>query len=116
MILHWTPRILGVLLTLFLAAFALDAFSEGPMAVVIHLLPAALVGLVIAAAWRKPILGAVAFAALAVGYALMVPSRPDWILAISGPLGLTALLFAVSAARRTALRPVDPSRRRADRG
>jgi hypothetical protein len=104
-LLIWAPRLAGVLVTLFVAMFALDAFDGGPLtqtlpAFVIHLIPAAIVGLVVAVAWRHPWVGAAGFGALAVAYAVSVPSRPDWILAISGPLAVTSVLFAVSARRR----------------
>lgn len=115
----WAPRILGLLVMAFFAAFALDAFQgDTPVitAGLIHLLPAAIVGLALAASWRHAALGAVAFAALAIGYAFMAVEHLDWIGVISGPLVLTAVLFGVSAARRAALRPVDPPRRRGDRG
>jgi hypothetical protein len=85
----------------FTGLFALDAFNGGPVlemlvGFVIHLIPAAIVGLVVAVAWRYPWVGAIGFGALAIGYAAMVPSRPDWILAISGPLAVLAVLFAIS--------------------
>ena len=101
----------------FFASFALDALRPGASvgsATLMHLLPAAIVGVAVAGGWKHPAVGAVAFAALAVGYALMAAEHLDWVAVISGPLALTAALFAVSAARRAALRPVDPSRRRAD--
>lgn len=101
-ILTWAARLAGLLATLFLAVFALDAFDGRPLAeaipaFVIHLGPAAAVGLVVAAGWRHPWIGAAGFALLAVAYAAWVPDRPDWILVISGPLAATALLFALSA-------------------
>jgi len=105
----WAPRVAGVVVTAFLAMFALDAFDGGPLfqmllGFVIHLIPAAIVGLVVAVAWRHPWAGAAGFGALAATYAAMVPERPDWILAIAGPLVVTAVLFALSAlgARREA--------------
>ena len=105
----WAPRLLGLAMALFLALFALDAFEGQPfiqalLAFAIHLLPAAIVMAVVVASWRHPWIGAAAFAALAIAYAAMVPSRPDWILSISGPLALIATLFAMSAVehRRTA--------------
>ena len=97
----WAPRLLAMAMALFLALFALDAFEGQPflqalLAFAIHLFPAAIVMAVVAAAWRHPWIGAAAFAALAVGYAAMVPHRLDWILIISGPLAMTAALFAMS--------------------
>jgi len=102
MILLWTPRLLGLLMVAFLAVFALDVFDgDGPVIIplLMHLLPAAIVGLAVAGGWRHPAVGAVAFAALAIGYAFMAGGRPDWVAVISGPLALTAVLFWVSAAR-----------------
>jgi len=103
-LLTWAPRLVGIAVCLFLAMFALDAFDGGPLtetlpAFAIHLLPAAIVGVVVAVAWRIPWVGAAGFGLAAIAYAASVPARPDWILAISGPLGLTAVLFALSASR-----------------
>ena len=100
----WAPRLFGVALTLFLGLFALDAFDGRPLtetipAFAIHLLPAGVIFVVVAAAWRHPWVGAAGFAVLAAAYAAMVPSHPDWILIISGPLAVTAGLFAASALR-----------------
>ncbi len=98
----WAPRVLGVLVSGFLALFALDAFDGRPILEVlpgfaIHLIPAALVALVVAIGWRFPWVGAASCVGLAVFYAAKVPSRPAWILVISGPLLLTAVLFALGA-------------------
>jgi hypothetical protein len=103
-------------MVLFLSLFALDAFSgrapiEALGAFAIHLAPAALVAGVVAAAWRLPIIGAVLFAALAIGYAVMVAGRLDWILVISGPLGLIAVMYAISASVRDGRMPTSPSSR-----
>ena len=98
----WAPRVAGIGVSLFAALFALDAFDGSPLSqalvgFVIHLAPAAVVALVVAVGWRFPWLGAAGFAALATAYAASVQTRLDWILAISGPLVATAVLFAVSA-------------------
>jgi len=107
----WGPRILGLMVTAFMAMFALDAFdgldifSGQPIidnlpGFAMHLIPAAIVGFVVAVGWRRPWLGAIGFGLLALAYAVMVPQRPDWILAISGPLAVLAVLFALSTERR----------------
>ena len=98
----WAPRLMGLAVGLFLALFALDAFDGRPLAdalpeFAVHLIPAAAVVAVVAAAWRHPWVGAVVFSTLAIAYAASVPHRLDWILMISGPLALTAALFVVSA-------------------
>jgi hypothetical protein len=88
-----------MLAAFFLGLFALDAFSEGKPFVravgefVIHLLPAAVVLAIVALAWRREWIGALAFGALAIAYAASVPSRVDWILVISGPLFVIGALY-----------------------
>jgi hypothetical protein len=103
-VLYWAPRVSGVALTVFLSAFALDASDGVPpgnstSAYAMHLLPASVCAALMAVAWRFRWIGTIGFGALAVGYALLVQSRPDWIVAISGPLAITSFLFAVSPAR-----------------
>jgi CHASE2 domain-containing sensor protein len=98
------PRAAGIGATLLLGLFALDAFDGRSLGQVlpdfaIHLLPAMVCGTVVALAWRRPWIGATVFGLLAAGYALSVPSRPDWIAVISGPLAAVALLFAISPRR-----------------
>ena len=103
----WIPRLAGLATAVFLSLFALDAFNGRPLAealpaFLIHLTPAFLVLAVVALAWRWPFVGAVACAALAVGYGIMVHGRFDWIAAISGPLTVLAVLFLISGLRRAA--------------
>jgi hypothetical protein len=98
----WGPRLLGLATAAFAGLFAMDAFAE-PMpeallSFAIHLIPAAIVGLMVAIAWQHPWAGAIGFGALALAYAAMVQNRQDWIVAISGPLAVLAVLFAISAA------------------
>jgi hypothetical protein len=95
--------LLGLAAAAFTGLFALDAFDGGPLLEVllsfaVHLIPAAIVGLVVGVAWRYPWAGAVGFGALAIGYVAMVPARLDWILDISGPLLVLAVMFAISGA------------------
>jgi hypothetical protein len=97
----WTPRVLGMVCAVFLALFALDTFERGFAldllpAFASHLVPAFLVAAAVALAWRWPWLGGLLFVLFALGYALSVPGRLDWIMAIAGPLLLVGLLFIVS--------------------
>jgi hypothetical protein len=100
-VLLWSPRVLGILLSVFLAMFALDAFSEGKTFIqalpdfAIHLVPAIVLLAIVAASWRWEWVGGLTFVALAVGYVAMV-RRPDWILVISAPLLVTGVLFLLS--------------------
>jgi len=99
-LLPWTPRVLGLLVSMFIGIFALDAFNEGKPFLqafpdfIIHLIPAfVLLGLVVAS-FRREWIGAVGFIALALAYATTMSSgRLDWMLAISGPLLMVGALF-----------------------
>ena len=99
-LLLWSPRVLGILVSMFIGVFALDAFTEGKPFLralpdfLIHLIPAfVLLGLVVAS-FRRQWIGAVAFIGLAVVYAVtMSKGRRDWMLTISGPLLVVGALF-----------------------
>jgi hypothetical protein len=98
----WTARVLGLGVGVFFALFALDAFApdrsffQSLPDVVVHLVPALLVLTIVAVSWRREWIGACAFTALAVGYALVTRDRPDWIAAISGPLLAVGVLLFLS--------------------
>jgi hypothetical protein len=97
-VLRWAPRMLGILVCIFLSFFALDAFKDGQPFVqafpdfLIHLAPATLVLAIVAASWRREWIGGIVFVALAVAYAT-IANRLDWVLVISGPLFVVGLLF-----------------------
>lgn len=102
---YWTPRLAGVVVSAFLALFALDAFSGGSVAegrreFAVHLIPAIIVGTLVAVAWRYERAGAAAFFLLAAGYAIAARGRLDWVAVISGPLVLVGILFLLSARHR----------------
>jgi hypothetical protein len=98
-LLLWTPRILAILVTLYLAMFALDAFAfNRPLRALVediawHFTPAGIVLVLLAISWRWPWIGGIAFVLMAVAYATMVDFRFDWVLGISGPLFVVGMLF-----------------------
>ncbi len=99
----WIARLAGIGLVALASLFAFDAFHGKPLAQALpdfamHLLPAAVVGLVVLAGWRRPWVGAAGFAALGIAYAVSIPWRPEWILAVAGPLFAVSILFVLSAA------------------
>lgn len=110
--LFWSPRILAILFAIFLSIFALDVFNEPrgfwrtALALAIHLIPTAMVLLILAAAWQWERLGALLFALLAGIYAYQVlPMHPSWAAAISGPLLAIAALFMADWMTHRRLRP-----------
>ena len=98
----WSPRIVGLGVAVFLGLFALDAFtdSHGVLATIIALLmgliPAMITLAAVAIGWKHEGVAAMIFLAGAIFYALSTLEHPDWILVITGPLVLEALLFYLS--------------------
>jgi hypothetical protein len=104
----WFPRILAILFALFLSVFALDVFAE-PMgfwptllALLMHLVPSAIVALVLVVAWRWEALGAVLFGGMGLTYLVFEWGRFDWMAyaIIAGPLLLIGILFLFDWIRR----------------
>ena len=100
-ILYWAPRILGILFAVFISIFALDVFMEGygfwetVVALVMHLVPTAIIVIVLLIAWRWERVGGVLFLLLGALYIAMFWDRGHWTayLLISGPLFLIGALF-----------------------
>lgn len=100
-LLHWAPRVLCILFTLFLSIFAFDVFQEGHswymtlLAFFMHLLPAFLVLLLLVLAWRHEVLGGIGYIGLGVLYLVWAWGRFPWsvYVVISGPLFLIGCLY-----------------------
>ena len=106
-VLRWSPRIAGILVSLFIGMFALDAFSEEKpffkelADFFIHLIPAFVLLTSVGASCRWPWIGAMTVIGLAAFYAVtMSNDRLDWMLAISGPLLVVGALFLWSWSRQ----------------
>jgi len=108
--LFWAPRALTIAFAGFLSLFALDVFNEGYSfwktlaALGIHLIPTALVLVVLAIAWRWEWLGAAAYAGLAAWYVKGAWRHPDWVATIAGPLVAIGALFLLNWLWRAELR------------
>jgi len=100
----WTPRVVAALFAAFLAVFALDAFAESRglwetlAALAMHLVPSAVVVLVLLASWRRAWIGASLFPLLGLAYVIVAWGRFDWTAyaAISGPLFLLGAMYAAA--------------------
>jgi hypothetical protein len=111
-LLFWTPRALCILFAGFVSLFALDVFGEGygfwetMLALLMHLVPTAIVLIVLAIAWRWELVGSTLFDVLGVAYILMTRGRFPWTtyLIMSGPLFLISLLFQLNWVYRRQLR------------
>src|SRR5271169_1716371 len=110
-VLFWTPRVLTIAFAMFLALFALDVFNEGYtgwrllLALVMHLRWPAMVAAVLVLAWRWEWIGTLLFAGLGMYYLRYNLRHPNWILVISGPLFLIAVLFLINWLMRAQLHP-----------
>ncbi|MCD4671418.1 MAG: hypothetical protein K8R77_02035 [Anaerolineaceae bacterium] len=107
-VLHWAPRVLGILFAVFISVFALDVFGEGYGfwetigALLIHLVPTYLIVGAVLLGWRWKWPGGVLFIGLAVFYIVMTRGRMDWVvyLLIPAPAALIGILFLVDWFRK----------------
>ena len=100
---YYLPRILAILIILFISLFALDSFSEFPfpeslLAFFIHLVPTYILIAITAIAWKWNRLGGSLFILLGALFILFTFKRADpdfWIsyLIISLPLAIIGILF-----------------------
>jgi hypothetical protein len=110
--LFWTPRVLGLLFAGFLSLFALDVFSAGysfwetVAALLIHLIPTAVLLVVLALSWRWPWVGTIGFIGFAVWYlaAFWAQFPASVYLMLAGLPFLLGLLFLVDWWYRGTLR------------
>ena len=110
--LFWLPRVLCLLFAVFISLFALDVFSENLgfwptiAALSIHLIPTAIVLVVLAVAWRWELIGGSLLILAGLGYTLMVltGNHPlSWVVAIAGPAFLVGGLFLLDWCYRTCI-------------
>ncbi|MDP2966271.1 MAG: hypothetical protein Q8N39_09595 [Pelolinea sp.] len=100
---YWTPRIAGILITVFVALFALDVFSEGASfwemlgGFLIHASPAIAMAILLAFAWRWEQVGFYAFLLAAIYFLRFMLWNPlqniPIFLIFSLPMLVIALLF-----------------------
>jgi len=114
-LLFWTPRLLCILFAAFITLFAADAlegvhgFWNGIVALAMHLVPTAIVLLLLAIAWRWEWVGAVLFTALGGSYIACFWGRFHWsaYTLIAGPLLVMGMLFLVDWVYHAQLRAAD---------
>ncbi len=102
--LYWTPRILCLVFAAFISLFAFDVFEgshgfwQTALAFLMHLIPTALVLVLLAICWRWDWLGGVVFPILGLLYVVMFWGRFHWsaYALIAGPLALLGALFLAS--------------------
>ena len=101
---YWLPRILAILIALFISLFALDAFAEDYAwwqqigALLIHLVPTYILILVILIAWKWEQVGGIIFILFGLGYIALMGANFEWIafLLVGGPPIITGGLFLIN--------------------
>lgn len=103
-VIYIAPRVLGVAAILFISIFALDVFTpetslgEELLGFAIHLIPSAVLTVILVIAWRFEWLGAALFVAVGCSAFFLLHRSALWHFAIiGGPFIVTGLLFALSA-------------------
>jgi hypothetical protein len=110
--LFWTPRILCLLFAALISLFALDVFSENQgfwntaLALLMHLIPTAVLLVILAVSWRWEWVGAVIFPLLGAFYLVAFWGRFHWsaYAIISGSLFVLGALFLLNWTSRSKLR------------
>lgn len=103
-LIHWTPRVLGLLSAGFLSLFALDVFqagyglAESGVALFMHLIPTFLLLAALALGWRQPRAGGLAYLALGVAAALWFRGLAALVI-VSLPAFVVGGLFLLDAQR-----------------
>jgi hypothetical protein len=110
---YLTPRIICIAFAAFLSIFAMDVFSmrvdfwRKALALLVHLIPTALVLVALTVGWRREWIGVVVFPLLAVFHLVTKWGQFHWSVyaVIDGPLLLMAILFWVNWSNQATLRP-----------
>jgi len=109
----WAPRILSILLILFLALFSLDVFDGNygfwgtVLGLFMHNIPVFILAIIVWISWRHEIVGGIAFILAGLLYITqlaitMVRTQPfhwyylSWSLILAGPAILVGVLFLIS--------------------
>jgi len=100
----WTPRILTIVLIVFLALFALDVFVEGYgfwetlQALFMHLIPNFVLIGVLILSWKREWIAAIFFPSLAIFYIVWTGLKMHWTayVTISGSLIIIGILFFIN--------------------
>ena len=100
-VLYWTPRILGILLILFISIFSFDALEEGIVIWLMNLIPSLLLVVVLLVAWKYELIGGMIYFLLALAFfveTVAVRGQEWWAASIIAvPVCLIGALFIANA-------------------
>jgi hypothetical protein len=98
-IIHWTPRIAAIVIILFTSLFSLDVFeAQAPplellLGFLVHNIPSIVMILLLVFAWRRPVVGFVAFVIVAALFLIRSIFTLPNLLLFALPILMIALLF-----------------------
>jgi len=99
----WTPRVLAMVLVLFLASFAMDVYLEGndflqtSEAFILHLIPAFCAAAILVIGWHRDGLASIGFLILSVAYFIALSGWkhfPETLILTLPPLGISLAFYA----------------------
>ncbi len=111
--LFWAPRVLGILMILFLALFSLDVIgmSDDPLQValgmLIHNIPSFILIALLLVSWKWELVGGIIYPLLGLAY-ILTSRGQHWssYLLIAGPLVLIGILFLLNwKSNRNTIKP-----------
>lgn len=110
---YWTPRVLSILLIIFLALFSLDVFSPGSttkeiiIGLFMHNIPSLILLIVLIISWKYEIVGGIAFILAGILYIVFAFNSTiswylvlSWSLIIAGPAFFIGILFIINWFKR----------------
>ncbi len=112
---YWTPRILSIILVLFLTIFSWDVFDENlgfwqtVLGLLIHNIPALLLAAIVWISWKYEIVGGIAFILAGIAhmvFSIMRETHDPWYMALAislivdGPAFLIGILFFMNWLRK----------------
>ncbi len=94
-ILYWLPRILSLLLIVFISIFALDVFSESQwfLALIMHLIPSFILIALTVFAWKNEKIGGILFILVGIAMSFFFHFEA---LFITIPISIVGILFLVN--------------------
>jgi hypothetical protein len=110
---YWTPRIVSILLILFLMLFSLDVFGQGYgfwgtiLAFLMHNIPVFILAIILIISWKYEIVGGIAFILAGLLYIITLSLSSNfewymlsWSIIISGPAIFIGILFLINWHRK----------------
>jgi len=97
--LWWTPRILCILLALFLSFFSFDVFGLGTnawktaLAFIMHNIPTIIIVLVLIFSWKRSWLGAICFTIIGIVFFFLMPGKSTSLILVLPIIGIGVLFY-----------------------